>query len=259
MVERVDADAAAQERYRAPALEKGLDILEVLGTYPSGLMATELAAQVGRSLGEIFRVVQVLERRGYIGRHPSTDRYHVTSRLLEIGFRSTPAQNLVLRATPVMYALAQNLDQSCHLVIAGRDHALVAAQQAAPGATGFGVRLGSQLDFLTSCSGAVLLAFSTPERRALLLGERQTPVALESVLSRIAARGFEQRNSIRTAGVRDISFPVFDFEGGVAAALTVPYLRLIDGSVRADEAEAVERLGTAARELSLALGFSGRV
>ena len=53
-------------RYAAPALEKGLDILEAFASEPAGLTGSEVARRLGRSVGEIFRMLVCLERRGYI-------------------------------------------------------------------------------------------------------------------------------------------------------------------------------------------------
>ena len=63
-----------QERlYSAPALEKGLDILECLATSEEPLTTRALAEQLGRSKNEIFRMVHVLLRRGYLTRMPGTE------------------------------------------------------------------------------------------------------------------------------------------------------------------------------------------
>ena len=50
----------------APALEKGLELLEVLAAEPVGLTQKQLADHVGRSVSEIFRMLGVLQQRGYI-------------------------------------------------------------------------------------------------------------------------------------------------------------------------------------------------
>ena len=49
----VDA-AQFDERYRAPALDKGLDIMEILSAEPGGLSRAEIAHAMGRSLGEMY-------------------------------------------------------------------------------------------------------------------------------------------------------------------------------------------------------------
>ena len=47
-------------KYRAPALDKGLDILELLARAQAPLTMTGIAAAIGYSKGEIFRMLQVL-------------------------------------------------------------------------------------------------------------------------------------------------------------------------------------------------------
>ena len=57
------------QKYSAPALEKGLDILELLSLCSGGgLSQSEIAEGLGRSKNEIFRMMVVLEERGYIKR-----------------------------------------------------------------------------------------------------------------------------------------------------------------------------------------------
>src|SRR5881396_1757749 len=55
-----------QTRYAVPALEKGLDILELLAREAEGLSLNELARELGRTSSELFRMVVALARRGYI-------------------------------------------------------------------------------------------------------------------------------------------------------------------------------------------------
>ena len=56
----------AAVKYSAPALEKGLDILELLSRRSQSLTLSQIAAALGRSVNELFRMVQVLEARGYV-------------------------------------------------------------------------------------------------------------------------------------------------------------------------------------------------
>ena len=68
----------------APALEKGLDLLEALAAEARGLSQKQLAERVGRSVGEIFRMLVALERRGYVTRDPATGEYTLTLKLFRI-------------------------------------------------------------------------------------------------------------------------------------------------------------------------------
>src|SRR6187549_3055949 len=53
-------------RYRAPALEKGLDVIELLAAEKSPLNLSAVSQRLGRSSGELFRMLQVLEFKGFI-------------------------------------------------------------------------------------------------------------------------------------------------------------------------------------------------
>src|SRR5215831_7001214 len=51
--------APKTSRYRAPALEKGLDVIELLAAEKSPLNLSAISQRLGRSSGELFRMLQV--------------------------------------------------------------------------------------------------------------------------------------------------------------------------------------------------------
>ena len=65
--------------YAAPALDKALDILELLADEADGLTQTGIAEAVGRNVSQIYRVLATLERRGYVSRDDRSEigRAHV--------------------------------------------------------------------------------------------------------------------------------------------------------------------------------------
>ena len=242
------SDTSRTSNYAAPALEKGFNVIELLAGAPGGLTVTEIAAGLGLSMSEIFRVIMVMERRDWLRKAPG-DRYRVTPRMLELAFRATPAEELAFVAAPLMRDLAYRIDQSCHLVVLAEDRGLVVLRQENPGPTGFAVRTGASIPLATSCSGHVLLAFGTAE---------VTDRKLSAHLRDVKARGFEMMASTRTLGVTDISFPVFGFNGAIAAAITVPFLKLIDGSQTVDAEQARSLLAETAAAISSGLGAAIR-
>ena len=253
----------AKATYAAPAVQKTFEILELLERHPGGLLVSEMATLLGRSVGELFRIVVVVEQLGYLRKSRKDDRYAVAYKLLDLAYRSTPARNLVDVARPVLRRLAVETGQSCHLVVRNEASGLVIAREHNPGTRGFALRLGAGIDLLASCSGKVLLSFATPEDRDIAItqaSERAAPLdrdALERQLALIRKAGFAQRKSPITLGVTDISYPVFGFDGLVAAALTIPFLRLIDGSQTIDLDAARERLAEAAAEITHELSSTG--
>jgi len=256
-----DKNGSGKRAYSAPALEKGLDIIELLADQPHGLSLTEIAQKLDRSVGQIFRMLFVLEQRGYLTIDPVSENYLLSFRLFEIAHRHTPIKRLSAAAGPVMRSLARALHQSLHIGVYYRGRCIVMVQQASPGPTGFNVRLGAEIKLLQSCSGHVLLAYSDDETRERMLSEAspadRKQIAkkdLKGILAKVHDQGFECMDSEITYGVKDIGFPVYSFDNQVVATLTCPFLQRIDGSNPVDLEEATKLIGESAKAISQGLG-----
>jgi len=248
----------ATERYAAPALDKGLDILELLTAESDGLTSSEIGRRLGRTVGEIFRMLVRLEQRGYVCQNPPGDRYYLTLKLFEVAHRYYPLHRLVSEANPLLQRVAHKTGQSCHLAMMSGGEVVVVAQADPPGNMGFAVRLGARIDLLHTASGNIILAFQEDETRARSLDAWQSqsgkkiPPDLEDHLERIQRRGFEELPSRGIKGIIDIGFPILNQHGEAIAAMTVPFLPYVDG--RVSPAKVKEALRTASSHLSSAIG-----
>lgn len=251
----------AEDRYRAPALDKGLDILELLADRPDGLSQSEIARALGRTVGEIFRMLNCLVERGYLSILRPSDRYFLTLKLFELAHRHAPVDRLLGNALPLMKELAAQVHQSCHLVLIEAGHGVVVGQVDSPSSIGFSVRVGTVISLPLTASGRLLLAFQTPDDRTRILG--RAPVAdleiaqsqrFQRELELLRARGHEEMDSTRTRGVRDLSFPVLDHRGSAVAAMTVPFIERIDVPDESSIERTRQALVSAATRLTASLG-----
>jgi DNA-binding IclR family transcriptional regulator len=233
-------------RYRAPALEKGLDILELLAAAPRPLTLTAIVNSLERSHGELFRMVQVLEHRGYIEQDPADDGYRLTDRLFSLGMQQPRTANLIEAALPVMRQLALEVGQSCHLALHTRGQMVVVARMESGEQLGFSVRVGYRRPLPQSASGMVLYAFQPEDVRRRWEGMFDPPLSdadlakLRAHADEIADRHVEQTQSPFVAGVTDISAPVMR-GGTAAAALTVPFLKKLQPSISPRETAVLVR------------------
>lgn len=241
-----------------------MDILELLASEPSGLTTSEIASRLGRSMSEVFRMIVAMQKRQWLHKNPENDRLNVTFRVLELAHAGTSSQAITQAAAPVMHELSNEIDQSCHIVVRSGGNGIVIHRQENPSPQGgFAMRLGAIIDLLTSGSGHVLLAFASPEEfdatlKRLPRPMRELPPKLQTTLDRVRRQGYEFQPSARTVGVTDISFPIYGFEGRTLAALTVPYLKVIDDSLPTDPEQTRALLGRAAEKISQALGWRSR-
>jgi DNA-binding IclR family transcriptional regulator len=216
-------------RYRAPALEKGLDILELLVVENDPLSVSEIAQKLNRSTGELFRMIQVLERRGFVEQGPDTGGYRLSGRLFSLGMVQPVVKTLTEIALPHMRQLALDIGQSCHLVVHSVGQIVVVARMESSELIGFSVRIGYRRPLTHTLSGALLYAFQ-PEivRRRWEEHLRPRPSGTElaefrAKAERIRRKGHGRQASEFVPGVTDISAPILR-NHIAAAALTVPFL-----------------------------------
>lgn len=221
-----------EERYRAPALDKGLDILELLAGTAEGLSQAEIAKSLDRTPNEIYRMLDRLVRRGYVRRTPE-DRYEVSLKLFELAHLRPPMHRMISQANPVLRRFALKAEQAIHLVVQDRNLLVVVAQVDGPGYWNVSIRVGSRIGLVNTGSGHVFLAFASPEERRLMLeeqalGPEQMPRGLETRLEGVREQGYENMPSAQVSGVFNLSVPVFGPLGTVFAVLTCPYTQRLD-------------------------------
>ncbi len=246
-----------EDRYRAPALDKGLDILEFLSGQPNGLTRAEIVKAIGRSPGEIYRMLERLVARDYVSRSLEGDRYALTMKLFLLGSQHPPVRRLVARALPLMDVFTERTRQSVHLVTPDRGAAVVVAQASGSGNWEFRLRIGARLDLPTTSSGQTLLAFQSPERRQETLAiwgsaDKAGQLAdIEPTLAEIRKQGHRIGDSLQLAGVKDISVPIFGPSKDAVAVLTCPYLQHLDAEAPPDAEAALGHLRRIAEKLSI--------
>lgn len=255
------APAAAtdsEQRYRAPALDKGLDILELLARQPQGLTRAEIVKEVGRSASEIYRMLERLVMRQYVTRSIAGDRYALSLKLFALANQHPPLNRLINQALPVMDAFAKQAEQSCHLGVYDRGNVLITSQIDSPRGWSFSLHRGARVGLMDTASGHVLLAFSEPDNLQRMCAEHtavdgEVPISaakLQSTLDGIREQGYLERDSQQCFGVVDISVPILGFDNIALAALTCPYMRRIDTHIGPDQEQVRELLKQAAQKLS---------
>jgi len=244
--------------YPTPALEKGLDILELFASNPEGMTVSEVARRLDRTMSEIYRMLLCLEYRGYLAQSANRERYHLTLRLFRLGQEHPPTKRMVTEALPIMHALAQATRQSCHLGVLDGGHVVILAQVDSPESTGFYVKVGSKVDLMHAATGHVILAHQNEDARERAIQEwaretqKKKPADLEDHLAKIRARGYERRASYQITGVVNMSFPVLNSQGNAIAGLTIPYVKRIEDTL--GHPEVLHALSEASRQISDAMG-----
>lgn len=253
---------AKSKQYAAPALTKGLDILELMSGKSQPLSLKEIADEIGRSKGEIFRMLVALKERGYLAEAADPDKYSITMKLFELAHKLPNIKRITTIASPFMEKLSTEAEQSCHLTTLEGGRGLIIAQQDSPSGQRFGLRLGLEVPLANTCSGHLLLGFSSEEKQKRMLGLQPKHLKknfkkkeLNEIRARVKTQGYEVIPSRQVQGVTDLGYPIFDYSGEIAATLIIPFLEYLDSSHTVTLAEAKALLEKAASEISTGLGY----
>ncbi|MBL4767670.1 MAG: helix-turn-helix domain-containing protein [Rhodobacteraceae bacterium] len=218
------------QKYSAPALEKGLDILEFLSITDAAPSLSQLAAGIGRSKSEIFRMMIVLEERGYIRRR-NGDQFVLTDQLSKIGIARSVNNKIAELARPILSELSESTKYSCHLSVFDNLEFLVVASATLPTSYGLSVQIGHRSQVMNSSGGACLIAFGSPQFQEIIWSHQTIKIHSE------AGRNFQENivqckrdlyielPSPEARSIFELSTPILGPSSQNAIAiLTIPYL-----------------------------------
>jgi len=256
----------SSDKYRAPALDKGLDILEFLAASVNGLTQVEIAKGLGRGPNEIYRMLDTLVRRNYVTRTPDGDKYMLSLRLLAIANMHPPRRRLLDIADPLMRDAAIRSGQSVHLAVWEDGQFVITSSISAPGNWRLSLRIGSVIGLFNTGSGMVLASFQDEEMRTRMVREHQlvdnekpmSAAEFAAATARIRERGYELASSSYTTAVLNISFPVFDPFGNAMAAVTCPYVAHVHGGKAAEPETTINIIRETAAQMTSQLNGARR-
>lgn len=216
-------------KYNAPALDKGLDILEYLSQEGIPLSQAEIAQGINRTPSEIYRMLVCLEERGYLIRGSNAGKYRLSLKMYSLSHRHTPFDELKRVAHYPMQNLAEKTRQSCHLSIIDNDQLLIIAQMRSPNAVSLSIEEGTHFPLTLTTSGRVFLSlFSDEKRKDFLVRDEQynkwsakeQQEFNQSVLQ-VQKDGYRSAESNITSGITDFAVPIGLSESDLTAVVAV--------------------------------------
>jgi DNA-binding IclR family transcriptional regulator len=254
----IAVSTADKPAYFAPALEKGLDVLELLASLSEPVTPSQIAQRMGRSLQEVYRVVVALERRGYIVRPPGTEALILSTRLFGLATLFPLFRRVVDVAQPIINGLALESGQAVHVAVLDGPNMCIIAQVDSPAPIGVRLKVGAHSPAVRGASGRTLIAFQPPAVRDWFFSEAAATQPAEQLaddrkrVENIIERGYEMIDGSVLPGITDLSFPILNAEGFAIAAVTMPFLTSYYRPIPFEQAAAL--LQQAANRISAIMG-----
>lgn len=250
-------------KYQAPALDKGLDILEYLSSQSVPLSQTEIAIGIDKSPNEIYRMLVSLENRGYILRDEISGKYRLSLKLFYLSHRHSPIDELRKAAQHPLEELANNVRQSCHLSILYMNQVMVIIHAKSPGPIALSIEEGNLFPLPLTASGKVLLAYMPDDEQELALKSSKTfgnytdkeKKSFLSSLQQIQNQASYIKTSDLAEGVTDISVPIGKGSTGIIACLTVSRLTALNVNKDIDNEDILVEATKCAKKIEERIGI----
>ena len=248
--------------YSVPALDKGLDVFELLAASETSLSLTELAEVLGQTPSAVFRILNRLESRSYVMRHPVSGRYRLSLKLFELAHTHSPVEHLITVSGKPMRELADTVRESVHLSVLSSGHGVVLLDVGSPLRVRFSHEIGSQFSPVLTNSGHLLMAYLSPELLEEHLAKDHDYAqfsaaqreAFHEELKKIRRNRYALSSSEERAGMKDIAVLVGNPAIGATAALAIACLG--GGKSGADINRLVAALQECAAGITKDLGVS---
>lgn len=219
MEHRPTRDPAAS-RIEAPALDRGLAVLEALDARPEGMSLSELSRTIGSPKNSVSRLVQTLTARGYVEREEATMLIRLTGKLLRLGQPRVGQHSLVECALEPMRALRDAVGETVQLGIPIGAEGVIIEQVESTQAVRICAEIGLRFLLHNNAPGKVLLAFQPAKgcelaiRRLKLKRFTSRTItdkgALRKECERVMRLGYGTDWGEADEGIHCVAAPVFD-------------------------------------------------
>ncbi len=245
--------------YTVPALQKGLQILEMFNCNTRSLSQAEIAQAFGVSSSSLYRIIQTLTHMGFLNKI-STNTYELGSKVLSSGFSYLASRETVEVAASHITRLRDSTSLSSHLAIREGSENLYVFRALALQLLSVNVPVGTRLACHSTAMGRALLSRMTAdELEVLYQGKRlddypipapQTLPDLIALCESERSRGWNMNSSDYSTA---IAVPVLNYTGEVVAAINVSGP---EATMRKPEIQQrlVEALVKTSKEISKELG-----
>ncbi|HEY4047875.1 MAG TPA: IclR family transcriptional regulator [Acidobacteriaceae bacterium] len=251
--------------YRVQVLDRAFQILDLLADEKSGAGLMEVAERLKLHKSTAHRLMMVLEWSRFVEKNTVTGKYHLGSRLMELGLSAASRLDVYEVAGPYLRSLVKETGETAHLAVL-RDGQVVSIVNIESSQTlRTPATVGTRTPAHCTSLGKAMLAFASQEHLEEFLHERKLESYTRNTitsLSRFRAelrairkRGYAIDNEEREQGLRCIGAPLRDSTGEVIAAISIagPVFRI--GEERVPTlASTVMRIAAA---ISASLGYRG--
>ncbi len=232
--------ASAGPTYPIESVDRALTVILAFEETDT-LTVAEIGRRLGVSRSTAYRLLNVLEHRGFVRQDPRTKAFSAGQALLRVGLAAGRRSDIRATLHPLLERIVVQVGETSHLVVLDRQEAFYMDCVESPKTVRATSRVGTSLPAQVSAAGKVLLA-SVPSGQldAFLAGpltgitrrSKTSPTTIRRELRQVLERGWAANDGESEVGLRAVAVRVPVERTGLAldAAITVagPAARMND-------------------------------
>jgi IclR family acetate operon transcriptional repressor len=243
------------------AVERAVEVLNILAEHPSGLSLADLARTSGVPMTTLHRLIGVLRAASLVG-ETAAGLYVVGSGTVVLARAFLDGLDLREAARPEMVGVVSRTSETCHLGILSSVHIVYIEKIDSPQPVRMYSRVGGTNPAVSTAIGRAILAYSPApvvdevvESSRRLFGDSVRAEDLHAVLEQVRRDGYSTDLQENELGICCVGAPVFDHSGRVVAGISLSTPASRFEQARLDESG--QLMQTAAGRISAALGWGG--
>lgn len=211
----------------APALERGLAILEALARSRGGLSLSQLTRYLDLPKSSVFCLLRTLENCGYLFRNPDSGKYTVSLRVCNLANLALSGINLRDQARPYLRRLCEETRLTVHMAILEQGSCVLIEKIAPSGVSPIASWIGKHLSLHCTAVGKAVAAYLPEEQLTKILREQGllrhnenticSVKRLKQDLELVRQRRYALDDQEEEISMRCIGAPLFDRENVIGA------------------------------------------
>ncbi|MBW2623942.1 MAG: IclR family transcriptional regulator [Deltaproteobacteria bacterium] len=242
------------------SLIKGFALIELLSEYNESSL-TELSNRLEMNISSVHRLLSTLVHLDYVTQNSVNRKYRLTSRLFEIGSRTTKPVSLEEAAAVVMERISEDTGETVNLAVLDKGEVVYIKKIESRHPLRMDISVGTRVPaHCTSLGKALIAHMPEHELKALFTSRSMGKMTSKSItgfsklkaaLASVRNRGYAIDDEEFSEGIRCVGAPIRDENGGVIGALSIagPSLRFTDREIKQYALFVVEGAGEIAGKL----------
>lgn len=211
----------SSDNYRAPNLEKGMFILELLASSNKAMTLNDIRKASKISQTSIYRILHTLVRLGYLLHDESSKKYKLSRKMLMLGFHAIHEQSLLDVVLPKMRELRDIVKETVCFGVMGEEKGLFIEQVLGTHPFCFVLAPGKLFELHCSAPGKAMMAFLPESTRNIYLSKMNfevfnantihTKEAYLKELATVRENGYAVDMEEELSGVVCLGVPLFNY------------------------------------------------